>query len=163
MAGFTYRSIHSSSFGCFHIPGAAERGRDMPEYDVEDLDAGYEDGGLYVGNRVKQRDFVLDCYFEGITLEMREGLIRWLDRNTKGTLIYDAKPHIYYDVRPVKRIEIKQYSYVENGTRLYSGTFTITFRCYDPFGKLFASSFNGDSSSEMLAATGILPANMMPP
>lgn len=95
-------------------------------------------------------------------MEMREGLMRWLDRNTHGTLIYDNKPHVYYDVRPVKRIEIKQYTHRELGVLLYSGTFTITFRCYDPFGKLFAPFYDGECTPELLATTGILPASMMP-
>lgn len=93
---------------------------------------------------------------------MREGLLRWLDRGTKGTLIYDDKPYVYYDVRPAKRIEIKQYTHRENGVLLYSGTFTVTFRCYDPFGKLFASSYDGDCKPELLSVTGILHTSMMP-
>ena len=73
MAGFAYRGIHSSKFGCHYVPDATDRGSDMAPYDVEDLDAGDNDGGLHVCTRVRARDFVLDCYFEGITLRMREG------------------------------------------------------------------------------------------
>lgn len=73
MSGFIYRGIHSSKFGCYYIPDALNRGSDMAAFDVEDLDAGYQDGGLHVCTRVKTRDFVLDCYFEGITIQMREG------------------------------------------------------------------------------------------
>lgn len=135
----------------------------MPAYDVEELDGGFTDGGLYVGNRVKARDFALDCYYEGITLDMREGLMRWLDRNTMGALIYDDKPYVYYDVRPVKRIEIKEYTHREKGELLYSGTFTATFRCYDPFGKLYASSYDVACEPELIATTGILPTTIMPP
>ena len=36
MAGFTYRGIHSSKFGCYYIPDAADRGSDMPDYEVEE-------------------------------------------------------------------------------------------------------------------------------
>lgn len=158
-----YRGIHSSRFGCFHVPAAAERGRDMPAYEVEELDGGYCDGGLYVGNRVKIRAFSLDCYFDGITLEMREGLLRWLDRNTKGALIYDDKPYVYYEVRPAKRIEIKEYTHREKDVLLYSGTFTATFHCYDPFGKLFAASYDAAGEPGLIASTGILPTSMMPP
>ena len=162
MHGFSYCGVHSSKFGCFHIPNAAERGREMPAYDVEELDTGYGDGGLYVCTRVKIQDFSLDCYFDGITLEMREGLMRWLDRNTKGTLVYDEKPYVYYDVHPAKRIEIKEYTYRENGALLYSGTFTVTFRCYDPFGKLYVTSYAATCTPQLLAATGILPTSVMP-
>lgn len=67
--------------------------------------------------------------------------MEWLHRNSSGVLVYDQRPHVYYDVRPAKRIEIKQYEYRENGETLYSGTFTATFRCYDPFGKLYTSAY----------------------
>lgn len=45
MAGFQYNGIHSQMFGCHYAPSAAEQGRDMPAYDVEDLDIGGVDGG----------------------------------------------------------------------------------------------------------------------
>lgn len=115
-----------------------------------------------MGNKVKPRDFPLDCYFEGITFAMREKLMRWLDRNTSGRLVFDHKPYVYYDVRPVKRIEIRQYTHAMDGQRLYSGTFTITFRCYDPFGILLRTSHEGICTPEEREATGILPTAMMP-
>lgn len=66
-------------------------------------------------------------------------------------------------MRPAKRIEVKEYTHRENGELLYSGTFTITFRCYDPFGKLFTNSFDIACEPELIVATGILPTTMMPP
>lgn len=111
MFGFSYRGIHSSRFGVYYIPDATDRGQDMPAFDVEDLDIGHGDGGLYVQNRVPARDLPLDCYFDGITQDMREGLYRWLHRDTKGPLVYDDRMYAYYDVRPVKRIEIKEYQH----------------------------------------------------
>lgn len=89
--------------------------------------------------------------------------MQWLDRNTQGTLIYDERPHVYYVVHPAKRIEIRQYTHRVNGELLYSGTFTITFRCYDPFGKLYVDSYGSTCTPALLASTGILPATMMPP
>lgn len=77
-------------------------------------------------------------------------------------MTYDDRPHIYYDVYPAKRIEIKQYSHRANGILLYSGTFTVAFRCYDPFGKLFLRSYDGSCSPMVLAVTGTLPVSMMP-
>ena len=118
---------------------------------------------MYVDNRVKTRDFALDCYFEAVTLDMREGLLQWLDRNTQGALTFDDRPYVYYDVRPAKRIEIRQYNHRTNGETLYSGTFTITFRCYDPFGKLYMPSFVSSASPAILAETGVLYTDMILP
>lgn len=89
--------------------------------------------------------------------------MQWLGRDTSGVLVYDQQPYVYYDVRPVKRIEIKQYEYRENGETFYSGTFTAVFRCYDPFGKLSISSYVDTCAPQLMDATGILRADMMPP
>lgn len=94
---------------------------------------------------------------------MREGLMRWLHRNSSGRLIFDDKPYVYYDVRPVKRIEIRQYTNTSQAGRRYSGTFTITFRCYNPFGCLLRTSYDDDCGEAEQIATGILPTSMMPP
>lgn len=76
--------------------------------------------------------------------------------------MFDDKPFVYYDVRPVKRIEIRQYTHRVDGGERYSGTFTVTFRCYDPFAKLFRNSYTGVCSEAELIQTGILPEDMMP-
>lgn len=57
MDGFTYNGIHSSAFGCCYIPNAADQGRDTAAYEVEDLEVAGRDGGYYVGNNVKPREF----------------------------------------------------------------------------------------------------------
>lgn len=74
----------------------------------------------------------------------------------------DSKSYVYYDVRPVKRIEIRQYTHRVDGIERYSGTFTVAFRCYNPFGKLFRNSYSGVCGEAELIQTGILPADMMP-
>ncbi len=68
-----------------------------------------------------------------------------------------------YRVRPVKAVEIRQYTYRAADGKQYSGTFTITFRCYDPFGMMLRSTYTGMPDREELATTGILPVGMMPP
>lgn len=62
-----------------------------------------------------------------------------------------------------KRIVITLYDHAdENGNKLYSGTFTATFTCYDPFGLMFRSSYEGEADNATLSKTGLLPATMMP-
>ena len=135
----------------------------MPAYTVDDMEREGSDGGFYIGNQVKPRDFSLDCYVEEITAEQREGLMQWLDRNTSGTLVFDHRPHVHYEVHPIKRIEITQYTHSIDGRKRYSGTFTIAFRAYDPFGKLFRNWFDNNATEMELIETGLISSLMMPP
>lgn len=84
MDGFSYNGVHSSAFNCFYVPPAAGRGGDMEDYDIVDQQVDGRDGGYYVGDRVEARDFTLECYFEDISLNMRERLLNWLHRKTSG-------------------------------------------------------------------------------
>lgn len=77
--------------------------------------------------------------------------------------MFDHKPYCWYDVVASKRIAITLYDHAdESGYKLYSGTFTATFTCYEPFGKMFRSSYEGDANDNTLAHTGLLTATMMP-
>lgn len=65
-------------------------------------------------------------------------------------------------MHPTKRIQISLYSSdLPDGTR-YSGTFTATFTCYDPFGQLLKSVLDAESTGAELSETGLLPAEIMP-
>lgn len=111
---------------------------------------------------MKSRDFPLDCFVEDITEAQREGLLQWLDRRTAGQLIFDDRPFVAYAVRPVKRVEIKQYTQGAGGRRLISGTFTIAFRCFDPFGVLLRNTYTDTPGGLELVQTGLLHADVMP-
>ena len=77
--------------------------------------------------------------------------------------MFDHKPYCWYDVVASKRIAITLYDHAdESNSKLYSGTFTATFTCYEPFGKMFRSSYEVDTDSNALAHTGLLPSSMMP-
>ena len=92
-----------------------------------------------------------------------ENIYRWLYRGTRGRLIFDHKPYCYYDVAVSKRIVITLYDYSdESGGKLYSGTFTASFTCYEPFGMMFQTNYTTEPGSAALARTGMLPASMMP-
>ena len=92
-----------------------------------------------------------------------ERIYRWLYRGTRGRLVFDHKPYCWYDVVASKRIVITLYDHTdENGNKLYSGTFTTTFTCYEPFGKLFQNNLSDETDVSTLSHTGLLPATMMP-
>ena len=77
-------------------------------------------------------------------------------------MIFDGRKHIAYRVHPTKRIQISLYSSdLPEGTR-YSGTFTATFTCYDPFGRLQKPELDAAPTEAELSETGLLPSEMMP-
>ena len=162
MDGFTFAGVHSSALGCWYRPAAKARGDDMPDFEISDLNPESRDGGYYIGSRVRPREFDLDCYFEDVTEETLVGIYRWLRRDTAGRLIFDSKPFIYYDVILSKRISITLYDHAEDGVKKYSGTFTASFTCYEPFGKLLQLSYEDAATQRELICTGILPTRMMP-
>ena len=136
----------------------------MEDYEISDLTTDHRDGGYYIGARVKPRVFELDCFFEDITENQLERIHRWLRRNAHGELILDHKACVIYDVVTSKRISISLYDHEdEHGKRLFSGTFTATFTCYHPFGRLIRNSHHNDATETELALTGLLAAEIMPP
>ena len=132
----------------------------MTEYETTDTDYESRDGGYFYGNRVKPKEFSLSCYFEDITTEMKEDMIRWLDRRTDGKLIFDRRPWCWYDVRPTKIAQFKEYTAADGNI---SGTFTVTFTAYDPFAVMEKLSLtNAAADRGEKAETAILYTSEMP-
>lgn len=74
----------------------------------------------------------------------------------------DNRPYVAYDVVPSKRVILAQYSHgAADGTTRYSGTFTATFRCHNPFGEMTASAIEARDVTDY-SATGLLPRSIMP-
>ena len=132
--GFTYGGIHCSKFNITYIPDAKTRWFSSPSFSVYEEEVSRRDGGYYYGNNVKIRKFTLQCYFEEITREMREDLRNWLDRNTKGRLVFDERPYVYYNVRPTDVTTGEIYALLKAEGEVFSGTFTATFSAYEPYG-----------------------------
>lgn len=158
MSGFSYNGIHCSTYQCEYIPDEKDRWFVESAYKVFDNDVAWKHGGYYYGSRAKVRQFKLKCYFEEITTATREKIRRWLSRDTSGKLIFDDRPFVYYNVRPADVPAGEIY----NDTGKYSGTFTITFNAYNPFGYLSRKSNTGDEDDYAEDYCGIIPASMMP-
>lgn len=144
MNTFSYCGINSETFGCYYVPNASTRFDDRADYDVYDDEADWHDGGVYYGNRLKKRQFELNCYYEQIDRKQLEQMKSWLDRKTYGKLIFEDWPWKYYLVRPTKKLTGEQWTYRLNGQTkdVYSGTFTITFTAYDPLAYLKVASLD---------------------
>ena len=132
--GFSYGGVHCSKYNITYIPDAKDNWFSSPSFSVYEEEVTRRDGGYYYGNSVKIRKFTLKCYFEEITREMREEIRNWLDRNTKGKLVFDDRPYVYYNVRPTNVTTGEIYPLLTKHGEVFSGTFTATFSAYDPFG-----------------------------
>lgn len=141
MNTFSYCGISSDTYGVYWVPNETTRFEDRVDYDVYADDSEWHDGGVYYGNKVKPREFSLDCYYEDIDRKTKEKIMAWLGRNTKGRLVFELEPWKYYIVRPTKQVSGREYTHRLDGVShdVYSGTFTITFTAYDPFGYVDAS------------------------
>ena len=93
-----------------------------------------------------------------MTLQQKNDMLRWFDRNTKGRLIFDDRDYVYYDVIPSQRIELENYRIATYGNIVkYTGMMTITLKAYDPFGKLITTDNPGENAETLL-----LPSSKMP-
>lgn len=163
--GFKYNGKHSSELNVQYIPDASARGDFHVDFEVLDMDKAWFPGGEYYQTRVKSKVISLDCYYERVTIETRENIIKWLDRRTSGELIFDDRPYAIYHVYPTKKIEFKDYRQNDMDQELYSGTFTITFTAYHPFADLnldTVDTFGIDIKNRLKAETGYAPNTLMP-
>ena len=146
MTGFTYNGVHCEDLGLYYIPTKDDQWFYDPEYDVYDMDIDWRHGGVYYSNKVKVRTFTLKCYFEEIDVARRQAIKEWVRRDSKGALVFDDFPFVYWNVHPGK-IPVGNW-YLDNNES-HSGTVTITFNAYEPFGYLLRKYNNGqDDGSE---------------
>lgn len=164
MSGFSYNGTHSSAYHVKYIPDASDRWFEGPAFEVYDTDVPWHPGGHYYGNKVKIRSFSLNCWFDQITIKQREQIRSWLGRNTSGDLIFDDMPFVKWKVRPGNIVTGKLYNDHDDTTmaNVYSGTFTISFLAYNPFGYLtrkYNTSSNHDNANDYC---NLLPQSEMP-
>ena len=93
-------------------------------------------------------------------------MVRWLDRNTQGDLIFDESPYVVYRVRPSEKPEIEIYKR-ENCTgagETYSGMVVIHFKAYTPSGTLsILTEEEAIAEKERTRAqTGVVASSLMP-
>lgn len=165
LEGFTYNGIHSEEQGVQYIPSHKDLWEQSADYDVSSVKVNSRPGGYYYQSDVKERTFTLSCFFEDITLETREKIRHWIGRNTSGRLIFDDRPFMYYDVRPTRVDTGNLYFKGISGSteELLSGTFTITFTAFEPFGKQLYKAYKDYDSDNAGAYCGILEEQQMPP
>lgn len=144
MTGFTYNGIHCSEFGLYYIPSKEDLWFSDPEFEVYDEDVSWKHGGYFYGSRAKVRSFTLKCYFEEITVATRQAIKKWLKRDSSGPLMFDDMPFVYWNVCPSKVTTGNWY--LDTGES-HSGTISITFNAYEPFGYLTRKYNNGQNDN----------------
>lgn len=78
MSGFTLDGKYSGDFNLWFIPSPANRMLDLPTFDLREATVTGKDGGYYYGRQAGIREFSLECYFEDISIETFESMMRWL-------------------------------------------------------------------------------------
>ena len=159
MGGFTYNGIHSSQFSVEYVPNAEARWWIGADYEIYSKKVSWKNGGYIYGSAANIRKIKMDCYFEEISIATREKIRRWLGRTTKGKLIIDERPFVYYDVIVSEVVPGKLY--LDNG-ETYSGTFSVTFMAEEPFGYLNRKSNAGTENDGAEDYCGIISSSDMP-
>ena len=151
MDGFSYNGIHCEELGLTYVQNVVDRLLSVPAYKPTTKTVTAHPGAYWYENTVSQRDFTLECVYEDLTVAELEEILRWVDRESKGMLVFDDRPFVYYLVRPSKPPSGKRYSEhlrCSDGEPVTSGTFTFSFTGYDPFGYLTALTSDNDSRIE---------------
>ena len=159
MLGFTYNGIHCSAFGLYYIPDESDRWFGDPEYDVYSNDIAWRNGGYYYDSKAKIRTFTLKCGFEEIDVTTRQKIKQWVKMGTRGWLVFDDKPFVFWDVRPGK-IPVGKWYLDTNES--HSGTVNITFTAYEPFGYLTRKSNAQSDDDNANEYCNLIPADEMP-
>ena len=159
MGGFTYNGVHSSTFGVEYIPNAEARWWNGADYEIYQKKVSWKNGGYVYGSAANIRKIKMDCYFEEISIATREKIRRWLGRTTRGKLIFDERPFVYYTVIVGEVVPGKLYN-DNNGT--FSGTMTVTFIADEPFGYLMRKSNTGSENDHAEDYCGIISSSLMP-
>ena len=101
-------------------------------------------------------------------METFEKMLQWIHRDVRGRLIFDNRPFVYYDVFPWKKPEGKIYPTGNTNessvdTTLWSGTMTLFFKAYEPFGKMLYKAYDQYDLEGAGIGTGIVAQTDMPP
>lgn len=160
MTGFSFNGMHSSLFGLYYIPNVDDKWFADPEYDVHDVDVSWMNGGYYFDSKVKKRTFTIKCFFEEIDVATRQRIKQWVKRGTRGQLVFDDMPFVYWNVVPGK-VPVGNW-YLDTGDT-HSGTVTLTFTAYEPFGYLTRkSNGNSDGGDNSEAYCNFIKTSEMP-
>lgn len=162
--GFFFGDKHSSNFGIVRVSeGDGLQDSLSPEFEdkIEDIPGG--DGKFFFSTNYTQKTFSIKVGFDSLTEDKLRRLRAWLNAKEVKKLTFDEWPYKYYFA---KIQQAPQFTYMcfegPDGERIYRGTGTIQFICYDPFGhcdKKFLDEYNSFFQDEWNKSAGLLKDN----
>lgn len=162
---FSFDGKSCTEFGLHYIPDAGDRWYSAPEYETIDEEVTGRSGGYWYGTRVKVQTFNLPCYFEDNSIERLEAVYRWLSRNKEGKLVFEDRPFVYYNVRPIlpSSAQVWWHEIQHRLAPLGSGKVTLNFKAYEPFSYMKYDRYEEIDKDGAEMRCGIIEAGMMPP
>ena len=164
-SGFSFAGKHCSEFGLRYIPDRNDRFPSVPDFSMIDTEVTGRAGGYVYGTKVSARTFDLDCFYEDLSIEQVENIIRWISREQKGRLVFDDRPWVYYDVyvsaKPTGTIW--EHDWFDRVNYMSSGQMTLHFKAYSPFGCMAYKTYNDIDIDGAAKRSGIVEAAKMPP
>lgn len=165
---FYYRGISCEQMGLWWMPDAKGMLDDLAEIDVSAESVTGRPGKYWYNTETKEREFILDCFYENLTRPQIEKIYRWIRSDSQGELVFGERPWCHYNVRPTKRITGERYRGVQDaadGQLKYSGKMQITFTAFEPFAIMDVVSYavgQEGSVSDQMEMSGIISTDMMP-
>lgn len=162
--GFSFNGVHCTTFGLEYIPNEKDMMPFLASYKMQEEAVTGRHGGYYYGETVGIQTRKLECFFEDMTQETMEGLLRWMSRGSSGKLIFDDRPEVYYEAivsaPPAGEAYVRQNQAA--GKDVFSGKMTLQFSLYCPYGHM-TRLFLEDGEDDRFGYANMLPASLIPP
>lgn len=105
-------------------------------------------------------------FYEDVSMETREKIRMWLSKDRMGELVLDERPFVTYrSVVLSKAVPGRQYTHRLAGMPYdtYSGTFTVEFELYEPYGFLNYKFYKNLDNENTRSYCGMVEEMEMPP
>ena len=146
--GFTYKGVHSSSFGIVRVSGGSRYSENtLPNFQDKTATVPGADGVYHFDTQYQQKNFSILIAFDSMSELQYRNFKSFFDGKSSGDLIFDEVPYKIYSAKVQNSPQLKTICFDDkNGDRIYKGEGTINFVCFYPFARCVDKFLNLYSS-----------------
>lgn len=138
-AEFSFNGVSCTEMGLTYIPSRKNVTPNLAKVDIIDSEPTYRHGGYYFGYHTKPKEFQIECFAEEIDRAKLEEILVWLRPGNQGTLVFNDRPLVHYDVVVTAAPEAEAFWDGQTAWTTISAKMNFFMKAYNPFGKLDAS------------------------
>lgn len=136
---FSFQGLHSyEDFGVYRISDNNSGYNDSLTPPLTDKTAEHpaRDGQFFFGSQHKSKIINIKIAFDNLSESKLKQFKRWLDSDNTGPLWFAEAPHRVYWAKITGTATTTSIAFTdENGDRIYKGTGSIQFTCYDAYAR----------------------------